>query len=87
MENIQFREKTCYLRWQPIIKWGHIQNFSILALNTETLFAKYCDLSIHHIEFEHWVLDGSPWPKTDGFCDLLGIQFLSYVFISRGFLH
>ena len=41
MENIQFREKTCYSRWSQIKKQGHIQNFSIVALNTGTLIAKY----------------------------------------------
>ena len=26
-------------------------------------------------ECEHWVIDGSPWPKTVGFCDLLGTPY------------
>ena len=24
---------------------------------------------------EHWVLDGPPWPKMVGFCDLLGTPY------------
>ena len=24
---------------------------------------------------EHWLLDGTPWPKTVGFCDLLGTSY------------
>ena len=27
------------------------------------------------LEFEHWVPDGPPWPKTVGFCDLLGTPY------------
>jgi hypothetical protein len=76
---------TCPAKGQTKSKWFFQANVSVKKRTNEFNFPTMRLIFVRFLEgiedtkktleFEYWVLDGLPWPKMVGFCDLLGTLY------------